>query len=142
MSKTIRIGSSVFFSKFTDYKIKDIDEMSIQNKWLPDGICVLNFKKDNKDIFLWSPLSKEQFIKNTLNDNEPLRVGKFIVPEFCEYIDFNIKDYELLKPIFDKLDDKHKYEKVIMESYIKNNSFTLTDEQLNNAYKIYKKYRT
>ena len=57
-----------------------------------------------------------------------MRVGKFIVPEFCEYIGFEIKDYELLKPIFDKLDDKHKYEKVIMESYIENNSFTLTED--------------
>lgn len=141
MVKTIRIGSSVFFSKFTDYKIKDIDEMVIQDKWLPDKICVLNFKKDNKDVFLWSPLTKNQFIENTIKDNEPLRVGMFIVPEFCEYIGFEIKDYDKIKHLFDCLDDKHKYEKVIMNAYIKNNSFTLTEEQLNKAYAIYKKYR-
>lgn len=139
--KTIKIGSWVFFKNMPNYVSKDVDEMVIQDKWLPKGINVLNFKKDKKDVFLWSPLTKEQFIEDTLNCKVPMRVGKFIVPEFCEYIGFEIKDYELLKPIFDKLDDKHKYEKVIMESYIENNSFTLTEDQLNKAYEVYKQAR-
>lgn len=139
--KTIKIGSQVFFKNMPNYVSKDADEMAIQDKWLPKGINVLNFKKDKKDIFLWSPLTKEQFIEDTLNCKVPMRVGKFIIPEFCEYIGFEIKDYELLKPIFDKLDDKHKYEKVIMESYIENNSFTLTEDQLNKAYEVYKQAR-
>lgn len=139
--KTIKIGSQVFFKNMPNYVSKDADEMAIQDKWLPKGINVLNFKKDKKDVFLWSPLTKEQFIEDTLNCKVPMRVGKFIVPEFCEYIGFEIKDYELLKPIFDKLDDKHKYEKVIMESYIENNSFTLTEDQLNKAYEVYKQAR-
>lgn len=139
--KTIKIGSQVFFKNMPNYVSKDVDEMAIQDKWLPKGINVLNFKKDKKDVFLWSPLTKEQFIEDTLNCKVPMRVGKFIIPEFCEYIGFEIKDYELLKPIFDKLDDKHKYEKVIMESYIENNSFTLTEDQLNKAYEVYKQAR-
>ena len=139
--KTIKIGSWVFFKNMPNYVSKDVDEMAIQDKWLPKGINILNFKKDKKDVFLWSPLTKEQFIEDTLNCKVPMRVGKFIVPEFCEYIGFEIKDYELLKPIFDKLDDKHKYEKVIMESYIENNSFTLTEDQLNKAYEVYKQAR-
>lgn len=139
--KTIKIGSQVFFKNMPNYVSKDVDEMVIQDKWLPRGINILNFKKDKKDVFLWSPLTKKQFIEDTLNCKVPMRVGKFIVPEFCEYIGFEIKDYELLKPIFDKLDDKHKYEKVIMESYIENNSFTLTEDQLNKAYEVYKQAR-
>ena len=93
MSKLIRIGSSVFFNDMEDYKSKDIDEMVIQDNWLPNGINVLNFKKDNKDVFLWSPLTKEQFIQDALTCGVPMRVGKFIVPEFCKYIGFNIEDY-------------------------------------------------
>lgn len=141
MTKTIRIGSSVFFSKFTDYKIKDIDEMVIQNKWLPDRICVLNFKKDNKDVFIWSPLSKEEFIKDTIDSNVAMRVGKFIIPEFCNYIGFEISEYEKLKDVFDNLDEKHRYEIIIRDAYIENNSFTLTDEQRMEAYQEYKKER-
>ena len=38
----------------------------------------------------------------------------------------------------DNLDDKHKYEKVIYDSYIENGEFKLTDEQLQKAYLEYK----
>ena len=57
--KTIKIGSWVFFKNMPNYVSKDVDEMAIQDKWLPKGINVLNFKKDKKDVFLWSPLTKE-----------------------------------------------------------------------------------
>ena len=141
MAKTIIIGSSVFFSNIKDYKIKDIDEMVIQNKWLPDKLTVLNFKKDNKDVFLWSPLTKEEFIQDTLNSDLYMKVGKFIIPEFCEYIGFKIEDYKRIYSYFENLDNKHKYEKIIVDAYIENNSFTLTEEQINKAYESYKKAR-
>jgi hypothetical protein len=40
-----------------------------------------------------------------------------------------------------KLNDKHKYEEIIYNSYIKNSSFTLTDTQRDRAYKSYKESR-
>lgn len=141
MTKTIKIGSAVFFSKFNDYKQKDDDEMVIQEKWLPHKIHVLNFKKDGKDIFFWSPLSKEEFIKDTIDSNVAMRVGKFIIPEFCNYIGFEISEYKKLKDVFDNLDEKHRYEIIIRDAYIENNSFTLTDEQRMKAYQEYKKER-
>ena len=141
MTKTIKIGSAVFFSGFNDYKQKDDDEMVIQEKWLPHKIHVLNLKKDRKDIFFWSPLSKEEFIKDTIDSNVPMRVGKFIIPEFCNYIGFEISEYEKLKDVFDNLDEKHRYEIIIRDAYIENNSFTLTDEQRLKAYQEYKKER-
>lgn len=141
MTKTIKIGSAVFFSEFNDYKQKDDDEMVIQEKWLPHKIHVLNLKKDGKDIFFWSPLSKEEFIKDTIDSNVAMRVGKFIIPEFCNYIGFEISEYEKLKDVFDNLDEKHRYEIIIRDAYIENNSFTLTDEQRMKAYQEYKKER-
>ena len=141
MTKTIKIGSSVFFSGFDDYKQKDDDEMVIQEKWLPHKIHVLNLKKDGKDIFFWSPLSKEEFIKDTIDSNVAMRVGKFIIPEFCNYIGFKISEYEKLEDVFNNLDEKHKYEIIIRDAYIENNSFTLTDEQRMKAYQEYKKER-
>ena len=54
MTKNIKIGSSVFFGNMSDYVAKDIDEMIIQDKWLPKGIPVLNMKKGGRDIFFWS----------------------------------------------------------------------------------------
>ena len=46
-----------------------------------------------------------------------------------------------LQSLIDKLDDKHKYEKIIFDSYIANNKFILTDNQLEESYNKYKETR-
>lgn len=141
--KIFKIGSPIFFNKFDDYKIKDIDELAILDKFnFSDKTNIMHVKlPGNKDVLLCRNMSKEEFINDTLNCNTPMRVGKFLVLEFVEYLNFTIEDLKILEPMFYKLDDKHKYEQVIYESYIKNNAFKLTDEQLEEAYKVYKKYR-
>lgn len=67
-----------------------------------------------------------------------MQLGKFLIPTFIEAIGFTIEDLKKLQPLADNLDDKHKYEKVIYDSYIQNNDFILTDEQLQKAYLEYK----
>ena len=141
MSKLFKIGSSVFFNGINGYTPKDNDIMAIQDQWLPRNHHVLNLKKDGNDIFLWSPLTKEEFIKDTLECGVPMRVGKFLVPEFCDYIGFTIEELPIFDSIFNSIDDKHKYEKYIYEFYIKNGKFELTNEQRKKCYEIYKKYR-
>jgi hypothetical protein len=44
---------------------------------------------------------------------------------------------ERLRPLAEKLDDKHLYEKVIYDAYIENGCWGLTDEQRAEAYRIY-----
>jgi hypothetical protein len=68
-------------------------------------------------------------------------LGKFLIPEFNEKIGFTIEDLPRMKPLIEKLDDKHKYEELIFNSYIKNNAFTLTSRQREQAYKSYKESR-
>lgn len=135
------IGSNVFFKDYDDYVIKDYDMLCIMDNWLLETTNVINSKKDKNDIFYFKDMTLEEFIEDTLTCKTPLRVGKFLIPEFVEYIHMTIKDLQKLEKRFDELDDKHKYEKVIYDSYIKNNSFTLTDEQRQRAYAEYKKYR-
>lgn len=135
------IGSNVFFKDYDDYVIKDYDMLCIMDNWLLETTNVINSKKDKNDIFYFKDMTLEEFIEDTLTCKTPLRVGKFLIPEFVEYIHMTIKDLQKLEQRFDELDDKHKYEKVIYDSYIKNNSFTLTDEQRQRAYAEYKKYR-
>ena len=43
--------------------------------------------------------------------------------------------------LFDSIDEKHTYEKIIAESYIENNGFFLTKEQRDRAYDDYKRAR-
>ena len=68
-------------------------------------------------------------------------IGKFLVPEFCETIGFTVADLHKLEVLITKLDDKHKYEEIIFNSYIENGDFTLTKEQRDLAYQSYKETR-
>ena len=67
-----------------------------------------------------------------------MAAGKFLSPELAEYMNITIDDLKLFQSAFDNIDERHSYEKVIYESYIKNNAFVFTDEQRNEAYKLYK----
>ena len=86
-------------------------------------------------------MSPEEFISYALNKGPTMQIGKFLIPEFNNEIGFTIEHLKQLVPLIEKLDDKHKYEKIIFDSYIENNSFTLTEEQRLKAYEEYKKYR-
>ena len=130
----ILVGSNYFFSKFPDFKSKDKDIIALQNCRLP--VPCLNMKKDGEDVFFYSKMTKEEWIENT--NLVPMKVGKFLVPEFCEAIGFTIEDLKIFKNLVNQLDDAHSYEKIIYDAYLKNGKLELTDEQLNRAYKEYK----
>ena len=135
------MGSSIFFNCFDDYTAKDADKLCIMDTFIVKGTNVLNMKLKGDDVFFFRNMNKEEFINDTIDSNVPMRVGKFLVPEFCKYIGFEISDYDKLKDMFDKLDEKHRYEIIIRDAYIENGSFTLTDEQRMRAYEEYKKER-
>jgi hypothetical protein len=70
-----------------------------------------------------------------------MAVCKFLVPEFCEEIEFKLSDLLKLQPLIDTLDPKHMYLKDIFESYLENGAFVLTDDQRLKAYSSYKEAR-
>lgn len=135
--KSINVGSQVFFSNMPDYSSKDKDILHIIDYPI-FGKSIQVMRKDNKDEFLMYNFGKDKLIELI---SDPIQVGKFLVPEFAEYIGLHIQDLQKLKPILDKIDDKHSYQKLIYKYYLINNDFVLTEEQLNEAYKIYKQYR-
>lgn len=136
----ILIGSQYFFSCYDDFKSKDIDELQIieTNEFAQvrqttgQGKCLFQMKKYN---------SKEDYIDWALKSQVGMVVGKFLIPEFCEAIGFTVEDLPRLQSLINKLDDKHKYEEIIYNSYLDNNSFTLTSEQRDRAYQLYKESR-
>ena len=137
----ILMGSKYFFSCYDDFKGGDIDEVQIietdefkQVRQITGrGKCLFQMKKHD---------SKEDYIEWALKSNIGMVIGKFLVSEFCAEIGFTIGDLPRLAPLLDKLDDKHKYEEIIYNSYLQNGSFTLTDKQRDRAYKSYKESRS
>lgn len=136
----ILIGSKYFFSCYNDFQSKDIDELSIieTDEFLQirqitgRGRCLFLLRKHD---------TKDEYVDWALKSSVGMVVGKFLVPEFCAEIGFTIEDLPKMEPLIKILDDKHKYEEIIYNSYIENGSFTLTEEQRDRAYNSYKKTR-
>ena len=134
------VGSNVFFKDIEGFTSKDTDILEFVDN-PTDFKNVRQFKFQDKCVFQWRKMPIDELIDITVSRNFPMELGKFLVPEFIKEFKLSIDDLKRLEPIICKLDDKHKYEEVIYNSYIENNAFYLTDKQLKNAYEIYLKYR-
>lgn len=137
------IGSQYFFKGFSDFNSHDTDELWLLQEPLfgKNSSFIFKNQKKHKDIVLYPMFSKEEFIQHDLKKNDRMKFGKYLIPEFVDYIGFTINDLERIKSLMIRLDDNHAYQRTIYNAYIENNSFTLTDEQLNKAYQEYKKVR-
>ena len=138
--KQFQMGSTYFFSKYKDFQPKDYDDLCIMDKFIFPG-NVMNMKLKGKDVFLFRNMPKQGYIDDLLNSGVNMKAGKFLIPEFNSFIDFTIDDLKSIIHIFDSMDDKHSYEKIIAHAYLDNNSFTLTNQQRYSAYREYKKSR-
>ena len=144
--KEFKIGSSYFFSCYPDYIQKDIDSLVIMDNFLHiyDGKTSFLMRPKNmkEDILIYKNLTKEEYLEEFFNnETDIIKIGKFLIPEFCEYIGFTIEDLKQLEHYFYCLDEKHMYQRIIYEFYISNNNFTLDDNQREIVYQEYKKVR-
>lgn len=138
--KKILIGSKYFFSRYPDFNGKDIDEIELvstaefaqMRQITGRGRCLFQMKRH---------ATTQEYIDWAVKSSVGMVIGKFLVPEFCAEIGFTVADLPKLKVLLGRLDDKHKYEEIIYNSYLENGSFILTSEQRDKAYKSYKKSR-
>ena len=140
MTKRYLIGSKYFFGCYKDFNSHDVDYIVFEEE-PKDYKNVRNLRGNGQDIFFWRKMSPSEFISFTLTSGTPMQIGKFLIPEVVKELGFTIEDLKKLWPLVKHLDDKHKYEEIIFKSYLENGEFSLTGEQLDNAYKEYKKYR-
>lgn len=135
--KKFKVGSGCFFSDIPEYKSKDVDYVVIMDEFFDDKLS-MSVKIGTDDIFMFRELTKEEFIRDTLDKSVPMRAGKFLCPEFAGYLGLTIEDLKRLDHMFNDMDEKHKYITLIYRYYIENNAFILTDEQRFAAYELYK----
>lgn len=134
------VGSNVFFKDIEGFNSKDIDILELVDN-PTDFKYLRQFRFKDKCVFQWRNMSVDEFIDAELLMNVPMSVCKFLCPEFIKLKGLTIEQLKRLQPLVDNMDEKHMYLKTIYDFYIANNDFTLTDEQLNDAYNIYLKYR-
>lgn len=137
--RRFRVGSQAFFDMYPDFQPSDLDEVEFEEtpKLYKN---FMQFRKTDKTrcLFKWRKMSADEFVAYTLNSKLPMEIGKFLVPEVARYLGFTIEHLKRLKPVVERLDGKHEYEKVIYNAYIAHGDFYLTLDERDLAYEKYK----
>lgn len=137
--KVFLVGSKYFFGTIDGFNGKEEDYVHLMDGWFFSQPALI-FRNKGKDVFLY-PDKGLQLIEDCIRQNDPLTAGKFLVPEFCDYIGATLEDIKRLETLFYALDEKHRYETFIYECYAKNGGLWLTESQKTAAYEIYKNQR-
>lgn len=138
--KEILVGSNAFFKKIKEFRSKDRDYLVLVDNptdfKIRKEICLRGI-----DRFYYKKDTPQNMVNTVLELNDAMLIGKFLVKEVANEIGLSVTDILPLEPLFDKLDKEHQYQKIIFKYIIENNSFELTDEQINEAYQSYKESR-
>ena len=134
-----KVGSQAFFSMYPDFTPSDIDEVEFEEKpRLFRDFMQIRKKDRTRCLFIWRKMDPDEFIDYALRSRTPMEVGKFLVPEVADYLGITMEHLKQLRPVVDRLDKKHEYERVIYEAYMENGGMFLTPEQRDLAYLVYK----
>ena len=138
------VGSNAFFTGMAGFSPSDNDRLILVDD---ASECGIPFKTHSEMrlkgncYFFYKRLPKDEMIDNCIASKDPMVVGKFLVPAVARDLGLTIEDLRRLDGAMLLLDDRHKYEEVIFRAYLENNDFVLTDEQRQEAYRTYNKYR-
>lgn len=133
-----KVGSRAFFEGMPGFSPSDTDIVEFEDEpKLYKNVMQFRANGKNKCVFKWRRMTPDEFVEYTLNSRLPMEIGKFLVPEVAAYLGVTIEHLKRLAPVVDRLDEKHKYERVIYNAYLENGGFYLTDEQRKEAYKEY-----
>ena len=133
------MGSTYFFKDYPNFFPNDTDYVELITDDSVKGLMII--RGHGEDVFLYRKKDKEDMIKDALKSDLGMVLGKFLIPEFNEELGFTVEDLPRLEPLLSKLDEKHKYEEIIFNAYIKNQAFTLTQKQRDKAFDSYKESR-
>lgn len=137
--KEFLTGSRAFFSDYEDFRPHDTDII----KFNPEqGYNIVQISRLGQCTFVWKH-NKAQDIIDYLLDGYGFTSAciMLFVPDIIKEVGMTFDKLPQLKPLIDKLDDRHKYIEVIYNAYLENGKFELTKEQLDSAYEEYKRER-
>ena len=138
------VGSNAFFAGMDGFVPKDNDRLILVDDASDCGLPITTHSEmrlKGNCYFFYKRLSKDKMIDNCIKSKDPIVVGKFLVPSVVRDLGLTIDDLGRLEDTVSSLDEAHTYEKVIFRAYLKNKDFTLTNEQREEACRIYNNSR-
>ncbi len=140
MNKRILVGSRAFFSKCPNFNSKDTDYLILVETG--NGFqFIKQISEAHRCTFELVLRPKQELIDYALNHGAPMQVGKFLVKDFAEAINLTADDLKQLRPLIDKLDAKHEYERIIFDYITEHGSWDIPTKVRDAAYKAYKAAR-
>lgn len=147
MEKRFIAGSFCFFRDMPGFELHDLDYIIVTDEmfkdyhhiyWIEGGI--------GKDYFYWKKNTPEWHINSLLSEKAfTLDIARLLVPAVAKELGITINMLQTLKPIAEKLkmefEGKYDYYRIILNAYLENNDFILTDTQRIEAYNSYKNSR-
>lgn len=137
----ILVGSRAFFGGVNGFKsdnrnfvklVTNSAPLRIESKLSVHGNIIYRLLREPASVM----------VQKAIESGNGLLFGNFLVPAFAKEIGLTIDDLKKLQPLVSKLSSKHNYQAVILSHYIANGSFSLSDEQRNEAYNAYISART
>ena len=138
------VGRNAFFTGMADFCPSENDRIILVDD---ASECGIPFKTHSEMrlkgncYFFYKRLPKGEMIDNWSASRDSMVVGDFLVPAVARGLGLTTEDLRRLEDVMALLYDRHKYEEVIFHAYLENNDFVLTDEQRQEAFESYNKYR-
>lgn len=140
MKQRFLVGSRAFFAGIGGFKSGNRNQLELlDNPNFKQGV-----EKNDRvtRVFKYTKEPAQTMIDRCLASGNPLQVGKFLVPDVAHAIGLQVQDIERLAPLIERLPDKHEWQEVVYNAYLANGTFTLTEEQRQEAYAAYKEARS
>lgn len=142
----IQVGSNYFFNGYyDDFKPHDNDFIEIIRD--DDKMPIYSWYHDNNTStchFMYKDVDRAKLLKySVLNPNIQDRfiMASLSVKKFNEHFGITIPILKAIRHKIRILSDKHDYVIKAIDYYIENESFTLTKQQRDELYRMYKKSR-
>lgn len=136
MNTRFLVGSRAFFSGIDGFKSDNRNFLKlVENQSALNVESKLSIHSNITYRLLREPA--RQMIERVAKSGNALLVGNFLVPKVARAIGATVADLQPLEPLLENLQDKHKYQAVIFRAYQASGSFSLTDEQRQEAYEAY-----
>lgn len=137
--KRILVGSRAFFGKYRDFKFSNFDFVELDES---ENVEQFELVRRGISIFRVKLESVENMVKRAIVSGGTLQAGKFLVKEVAESIGATVEDILPLEPVFAAAEGKYTYLYNIFAALKDNGSFKITDEQREEAYRVYKEARS
>lgn len=139
--KTFITGSAAFFSNIEGFHPNNIDIISFYDSEKQKNRVHILMKNGSKYYNYVKSTYMTELYQCMMRGRKICYMASILIPEICEYLNITLNDISRFEMFRNDCDDKYQYLWKIYDFYKLNGKMELTNEQLQEAYEMYKEER-